>query len=306
MQGRIFSYRTISRPLFLFIALGSIQWITIAELALSLKPMHIPFLYMSVRGYFTGKLSHFSSGWLQFLWVTFSIYMLVTLTSVMWSQNVGVGVTLTIKSMLYFSLSLGVALYLSESTREEIMKDLLLGGAASCVLFLAVAFISLSLKGVDTFGLVAQALRSGDPRILQFEIFWVLFNDPDARVTGEVTSTALRHTAFGFLFIGSISGLYYLARGEYIFLATFTIATSLILILLSVSRSLIIVSLLGLLISSIGLLPRRPVLYLMAAFVTITAAILGASDLPLRLRRFPHARVLMASNCSQLGPCSPE
>jgi hypothetical protein len=264
---------SLDRALFLFMALGSLQWITLANIGLSIKPVHLPLFYMAISGFMRANFRLLGRGWTNLFVVSYALYLVWLLVSAIWSSNVVAGILLTFRSGVYFVLAVGMYLYLARISHDRVMKSLLYGGLASVLVFSVVATVTLQMRGVSVASLIGLAISTGDPNFLQFQLFYALFNPPGAAGTDEALKVAVRHAALGFPFIGLMAGMYHVLACRYQKIAWITILSAFLLILLSLSRSLILTTLLGLFIASWGIMRRRPYVTLIVAFVIPFSAV---------------------------------
>jgi len=220
--------------IFFTFALGPLQWITLLDVGLALKPMHPPFFLAAALGWLRlsqGRVRpELVRAVVPFV-IFYSSYLAILLLSVMWGGTL----TFTIKYLIYFMSALGFMFLLSTFDYDRMMQLLFWSGVSASLFFIGVAAVTLAAKGVDLFEVISRALLTGNPKILQFMIFRNLFNDPGVG-DADVVGVALRHTSLGFVYIGFLLAAATAQRNVWSWAALFIAAS---IILLSVSLSLI-------------------------------------------------------------------
>lgn len=220
---------------FFTFALGPLQWITLLDVGLSLKPMHPPFFLAAAIGWFRfsrGQVSvELIKAVMPFILI-YTAYLSVLLLSVMWGGTL----TFTFKYLVYFMCALGFMFLLSTYEDDALMSLLFWSGVSASLFFIGIAAITLAAKGVNLLDVIGRALINGNPQLLQFMVFRNLFNNPDS-LDGNTVGVALRHTSLGFVYIGFLLAAATARRSFWSWAGLF-IAGS--IILLSVSRSLTI------------------------------------------------------------------
>lgn len=255
--------------IFLTLALGPLQWITVANAGpLILKPVHLPFVAAAALGWvalFRGQvLSRTIRPVLPFI-LPYSAYIFLILMSVIFLNG---KFATAAKLTIYFFGALGWFLLLCTMSRREALAVAFWGSASASFLFFAVAFITLQSRGINLFSVIGRAFVAGDTAALQFVIFRNLFNESGA-VADDAFGAALRHTSLGFIFISFIVSLACWDRGR---VAKAGAILSLLIILISVSRSQWFAAFLAVLPLMLRTMAVRPGLSLYAAGVAIIAA----------------------------------
>jgi len=166
---------------FFTFALGPLQWITLLDVGLSLKPMHPPFFLAAAIGWFRFSQGRVPMDLVRAIMpfiLIYSAYLSILLLSVLWGGTL----TYTFKYLIYFMCSLGFIFLLSTYRHDSLMRLLFWSGVSSSLFFI-------------------RALIQGNPQLLQFMVFRNLFNNPES-LDGNSVGVALRHTSLGFVYIG--------------------------------------------------------------------------------------------------------
>jgi O-antigen ligase len=253
----------------LTLALGPLQWISVVDTgALVLKPVHLPFFTASGLGWLAllrGQvLSRVARPALLFA-VPYFGYLLLLMASVIFLDGEFATVA---KYALYFLGVCGWFFLLATMERRQALAAVFWGSIGAAFLFFAVAFLTLQSRGINLFAVVGNALSSGDTSILQFVIFRNLFNE-SAAMTEDAYGTALRHTSLGFVFIAFIVSLACWDRNQ---IAKAGAALSLLIILISVSRSQWLAAFLALIPLMTRTAMRRPGMSLYGIAAALIAA----------------------------------
>lgn len=225
-----------------FLALGPIQWVSLLDVGLQLKLMHIPLIILTIQGFilvFTNQLE-VNKGLvaLKPFAVSYSVFMCLLLTSVIWADRPVVAMIFVVKFSLYFLLALGTVFYCSNLDKDRLFRSLLVGSVFASFGFLFLAWITLAQRGISLPDTVITAIRTGNPMQLQFGIFLNLFNE--SLESGEIVSSSVRHTAIGFIFISAIIQLAALFQRQQTIVWA-ALILSILIILISVSRSQIVI-----------------------------------------------------------------
>jgi O-antigen ligase len=126
---------------------------------------------------------------------------------------------------------------------------------------LAIAWVTLAQKGIFLPGLIAQAISTGNAGLLQFKLFLTLFNSGDWVIGGGHTPASLRQVSLAFFYITGLFALMQLVSPaqprSLRWIALTGLVLSLLIILASLSRSLILMVALGGFVVSLGLIHRR-------------------------------------------------
>ncbi|MBN2906250.1 MAG: O-antigen ligase family protein [Rhodobacteraceae bacterium] len=244
----------IDPALALIMVLGPLQWITLADVGLAIKPVHLPLAYGALRGVMRPSAL---TGLAPALFAAAFAAYLGTLTLALFnSANLGAGLSLLAKLAIHALLTLGLTLHLARLGRRRIFDSLLFGGAMGALVFLAVASLTLARQGLSLTGMIGRALATGDATALQFRLFLSLFNEGGAGA--ERTPASLRQVAMGFFYISALGAVPFLsgARGGRLrVVAVLSLGLSVALIAGSLSRSLVLalgLALAGLLIARAG------------------------------------------------------
>ncbi|SIO11873.1 O-antigen ligase family protein [Vannielia litorea] len=263
----------------LTLALGPLQWITLADVGLTLKPVHIPFFALAIIGWLHAGSRRVERAEIRSVApfaMFYSCYIALMLLSAFYN---GTGFIYVMKLLVYFLASAGFFFALLRIGRQQALSAVMTGGLLSAVLFFAVASITLQLRGINIFAVVGSAVQSGNPSFLQFMIFRNVFNAPGVS-SEDAVGVALRHTSLGFIFIGGVVALA-ASRGSR--LAAAGAMFSILIILVSVSRSLILAYAIALIPAGLALLRGHPrgfaALTLGAGLILITLFIVLQPDL---------------------------
>lgn len=255
--------------IFFTFALGPLQWITLLDVGLSLKPMHPPLFLAAAIGWARFSQGRVSAELIRAIlpFVLLYIgYLSLLFLSVLWGGTL----TFTVKYLIYFICALGFMFLLATYDYDELMRVLFWGGISSSLFFVGVAALTLAANGVNLLDVVLRALITGNPAILQFVVFRNLF-DAAAGDGGDAASVALRHTSLGFVYIGFMLAAA-TARSSLWSWAGLLFAGSIILI--TVSRSLTITVILALSPLVYGLSRKHPTTSLFALFGVFIAVLI--------------------------------
>lgn len=255
--------------IFFTFALGPLQWITLLDLGLSLKPMHPPFFLAAALGWFRFSRGQVAPALIRAILpfiLLYIGYLSLLFLSVLWGGTL----TFTIKYLIYFISALGFMFLLSTFDHDDLMRLLFWGGISSSLFFVGVAAIQLAAAGVNLLEVVLRALMTGNPAILQFAVFRNLF-DAAAGAGDDAASVALRHTSLGFVYIGFMLAAA-TARNSLWSWVGMIVAGGIILI--TVSRSLTITVLLALLPLVFGLGRKHPTASLFGLFGLLVVILL--------------------------------
>ena len=240
--------KRVDWPLLLVFALGPIQWVTLLDVGLALKPVHLVMFPMAAYGLaqvLSGlRIVDVPKGTVVF-WVAFFAYLFSLVVSLLHSLSPAEGFSQIAKMLIYGVMGLGIALYIATRPRETLLRTLCLAPLVSAGTFLIVANIVLATRGISMMGLVVRALESGNPAVLQFALFLNLFNTPDQIASGDKAPTALRHTALSFVWLsgvaaGAVALSWTRASTALRLTATAGVVLAATVVVLSVSRSLIL------------------------------------------------------------------
>lgn len=253
----------------LTLALGPLQWITVANAGpLVLKPVHLPFFAASALGWIAlvrGQvLVRVARPALLFA-MPYMAYLLLMMSSVLFLNG---DFPTAAKYTVYFLGVSGWFCLLATMERRDALAAAFWGSVSAAFLFFAVAFFTLQSRGINLFSVIGRALATGDTGALQFVIFRNLFNESGA-VSDEAFGTALRHTSLGFIFIAFIVSLANWNRNR---TAKAAAILSVLIILISVSRSQWLAAFLALSPLILRSAMARPGLSLYAAGAVLIAA----------------------------------
>ena len=273
------------------VVLGPIQWITLLNVGLALKPVHVPLALMALLamttpaaslGFLTQQLSRPPQA---VFWGALALYLYVLTASAMWSDAPFRGLSFLFKQVVYGGLALGFAAYLIRCPRGSVWRTAAWAGLASAGSFFLIASLVLESRGVSMVGLVTTAIATADYKRLQFGLFLYLFNTTEALRTGDALGTPLRHTSLAFIGLAMVLSAAalqtkHLLRRDRI-AAWVGIAACLALVLISVSRSTLLASVLAFATMGMGFLINRnmPRVPMWAGLVLIVAGTLSASVL---------------------------
>lgn len=240
-------------PLLAVFLLGPIQWVTLANVGLALKPVHLALLWAGVEGF--RRLPQVSARLapppaLIVFALAFLAYVGMLTASLSWTAETGDGASFIAKQIVYSLGALGLALHAAAISREKLIHTLRIAPLVSAGFFLLVATVVLQSRGISLFAVVGMALKTANPTLLQFAIFLNLFNDPAALASGEHTAPALRHTALAFILAAMVgcAATYasHVRAGGFVRLIMVSgMILGAAVVLLSVSRSLIVAMLLA-------------------------------------------------------------
>jgi len=224
-----------------FLGLGPLQWITLADVGLSFKPVHLPFFIASGWGYLLLLRGErpVVGGFLATFTLFYTIYVLAMVGSLMQGGQA----IYTAKVLLHFLAAIGVFVFLTRMSREDFLAGLLYGGLAATIGFFAVAWVTLAGRGINLFEVIFKALTTGNAALLQFKIFINLFNVNAA--DADRIGAPLRHTVMGFIFLSLLAAIYCLLEQRRK-IAWVTIGLAVFILLISVSRSQILATTLAL------------------------------------------------------------
>ena len=130
---------------FLTFALGPLQWITLLDVGLALKPMHPPFFLAAAIGWFRFSQGRVSVDLVRAVMpfiVIYGFYLAMLLMSVLWGGTL----TFTFKYLIYFVCAMGFMFLLSTYEREPLMRLLFWSGISASLFFIAVAAITLAAR----------------------------------------------------------------------------------------------------------------------------------------------------------------
>jgi len=224
-----------------FLGLGPLQWITLADVGLSLKPVHLPFFIAAGWGYL--MLLRGARPAVGGFLATFTLFYIVYVLAMTASLMQGGQAIYTAKIVLHFLAAIGFFVFLTRMSRADLFAGLLYGGLVATIGFFVVAAITLGGRGVNMFEVIFRALATGNPALLQFKIFLNLFNE--SVTDADRVGAALRHTVMGFIFLSLLSAVYcLLEQGRRI--AWVTIGLAVFILMISVSRSQILATTLAL------------------------------------------------------------
>lgn len=190
----------------LTLALGPLQWITLANVGLQLKPVHIPFLMLAVTGWWR-LYSGCVPGSAVRRGIPFATFYACYLVLLLLSATInGTGFITVAKYIIYFLSSLGWFFVLATMDRPKAVSAVVWGGISAAVLFFIVALITLQLRGINMFQVIGSAITTGNAALMQFMIFRNVFN-AEGVSSEDVVGVAPRHTSLGFIFIGALVSL---------------------------------------------------------------------------------------------------
>lgn len=183
------------------LVLGPLQWITLVDAGLQLKPVHLPLLALVAATAVLlaiGPARRLPAGLahdLTALSLAASAPALVLAVSLAWSEAPAAPTALRLaKDLAHLVFALVLAVALARAPRRQIARAVLAGAALSVIVAVTAVVASLLAHGIDPAALVLRAFGSGAPGLLQFAVFRAVFTAAD----GTVASVALRHTLFGF------------------------------------------------------------------------------------------------------------
>ncbi|MBA4794633.1 MAG: O-antigen ligase family protein [Phenylobacterium sp.] len=252
--------KRVDWPLLLVFALGPIQWVTLLNVGLALKLVHLVMFPMAAYGFAQvlggPRIVDLPKGTLVF-WGAFFAYLFSLVVSLLHSISPTEGFSQIAKMLIYGVMGLGIALYVGTRPRDMILRTLCLAPLVSAGTFLIVANFVLAARGISMMGLVVRALESGNPTVLQFALFLNLFNTPDQIASGDIVSTALRHTALSFIWLGGLAAAVTAmswtgATASMRVSAVAGVALAATVVILSVSRSLIVATIAASLVLAIA------------------------------------------------------
>ncbi len=223
-------------------ALGPLQWITLLDVGLTLKPVHPPFFLAAGLGWIrfvSGQVPPPLVRAVAPFVILYSGYLFMLFISVLW----GGSLTFVIKYTLYFISAMGFMFLLSTYEYDKLMRLMFWAGLAASVFFVGFAAVTLAAKGIDLFSVVGRALMNGNPALLQFMVFRNLFDLPPGVLIPDSVTVALRHTLLGFIYIGFLFAAATVKANYWSWLAMFISSA---IILLSVSRGVTLAMILAL------------------------------------------------------------
>lgn len=276
--------RDVDWLLVAIMVLGPIQWVTVADLGLALKPVHVPLALMGWLGFvrcWTSplKLEASIARTAAVFAGLMAAYVCVLLGSVIGSPTPAKGVIVVSKIAAQAALiGLGF-LYLAGLSRPRILNSLVIGGAWAGMVFVAFAWVTLEQRGLSLPGLIHTTLITGDPRPLQFKLFLTLFND--GAVGGVRTPASLRQVSMGFLFIGFIAAVHRIMEGPRAPLRRIAILAaclSFLVICASLSRSFLLLVLASMVLLGLSMLKTRTA----GVFVLALTLVIGVIGLGLQ------------------------
>ncbi len=226
------------------IVLGPIQWIKVADVGLSLRLAHFPFFVLAGFGYFDLVNGRLKRSILNPI-VPFAIFFLVYIFGLLLAGAIsGFDAGRISKPLLYAFLSFGVFICCTSLPYDKLLSSFLFGGIVSAAAFVLIAGYTLQMKGISLFDTVVTAVKTGDSKSLQFKIFFNIFNESSIR-TDDSVGVSLRNSLMGFIFITYCISMSGLLRGSRLVVSMITVFLSLVIILVSVSRSNILVTVLA-------------------------------------------------------------
>lgn len=224
----------------LLLILGPIQWVTIAEVGLNLKLVHVPWFLLMFLGFKDLFLASGARHYLMGLGMFGGLYLLyfgfLAISSVYSPREEAFIIQYLSKIIIYFVGSLGVYLSVSSMSMKEFERALLVGSLGSVFLFLVIVEVVLQGEGLSVIDLVALALSSGDSSYLQFQLFRALFDSVDSE---SELAVSLRNSLIGFIFISYCLLMYFSLKDRKL-LPVVAAILAFFIVLVSVSRSNII------------------------------------------------------------------
>lgn len=231
----------IDPALVAILALGPVQWVTLADPGLAVKPVHLPLAYAALRGLLRpGPLAGLAPGLFA---AGFAAYLAALALGLFGAADPAAGARLLLKLTLHAGLALGLARDLARLSLRRIFDSLLLGGALAALIFVTLAAVTLARHGMSLTGMLVQAVTTGNAALLQFQLFLTLFNGGEAGAGAERTPASLRQVSMGFFYIAALGALPALMRpaaGRRRLMAAAGLGAAMLLIAASLSRSLIL------------------------------------------------------------------
>jgi len=300
-RGRLIDIKQVDLGILVLLAIAPIQWVTLADFILNLKPFHLVLAALSLVGVIRilrkprrivdpSHRARFRRA--NGLFLLFAAYSAMLLFSSAWAEDTTEALRLSMRNTLYLVMFYGLFFYLTQIDSRKLLKSLAWGSVISILVFMAVAYITLLTRGVNPASTIITALATANPYILQFHLFIPLFNDPMEALSGAALTSSLRHTAMGFLIIAvaiisiSLRMNYFNMRALFISILMF----GLFIVLISVSRSLTLI-MIAMMIPiylfspslnvgrrSASLLVRLITLVVIVAGLTVVALFTGALD----------------------------
>lgn len=222
---------------------GPIQWIELANIGLSFRLVHIPFFALALIGFLDLARNRIPKSVVRKVYPFSILYIIYTLgllaPSIMGSFNV----SSLIKITTYALSAFGIYLACAKINTSELISALKWASLLAVLSFIAVATITLATRGISLLDTVLVALATGDAKALQFRIFLNLFNETTIR-TENTVNVSLRNTLIGFFILTFAFSMNAATSGKGGRLSYFAAIGSALVILISVSRSNVIVLLL--------------------------------------------------------------
>ncbi len=262
------------------VALGPLQWIDVGTSELAVRPSHIPMFLLASIGLFDLFSAKVKKDAVQYIFPFLFSYFLYLAALAISAAILDQEFNKIIKYSIYGLSALGIYLALLQLSIADFMKSAFLGSIFAAVSFVLIAKVTLDSRGIDLFRSIGNAIVTGNTKILQFHIFIDLFND-NLDDPYSFTKTSLRNTLIGFFVITFCISSYTFLMGKWRIAAGSTALISALTILVSVSRSNIIVLLLVCLVPSIIFLKNRPAVGIltMVALFFLTFSLSLALDL---------------------------
>jgi O-antigen ligase len=240
----------------LFMLTLPVPWIELVHLGkFSVKPVHVALLALSLNLLFSHRLRQGLIDVAAEAWpfaLAYAFYLAFLLFSSAWGSYVygTSGIGQGAKYVPYFIAFFIVAAYFSQYRMLRLDRAVLLGGTLSIALFLSLFALVFTFVGKNLFIEYLKAIARGDAKALQFEFYGILFNYASGEVVtkenAEFISVSLRNTLMGY-FISLIVWIWAIRpasgtsqRGSQAVRVVLSTICAL-LVLLSVSRSNILV-----------------------------------------------------------------
>jgi hypothetical protein len=251
----------------MILVLGPLQWITLADIGLTLKPVHLPLFLVAGFGVAATlgrrqsiEIDRSCLAAIGPFTVSYLVYLLALYVGCFYAASPAFGLSLVFKLCLQAAIGFGVLLYFVQLSTRRIFDSLLLGSLLSGITFLLVASYTLALRGESLPELVLQAVTTGNPALLQFKLFLTLFNAGDWS-GGVRTPASLRQVTMAFFYLSLMISLHRVlvpgSAPKVRMLAWSSAGIALFILLISLSRSLILVSAVGLGLVSLSLIRER-------------------------------------------------
>ncbi len=173
--------------------------------------------------------------------------------SLVWSSQSWDGATYIIRTLSYAVFSIVLAAWLLRFRTMEIVRCARLGTVAGVLAFLLISVLSLLSIQVNPFLLIYQAAITGDHTLIQHDIFRRLFSETPmvlwGTAEGSGQSSATRHAVMiGLLIPPLIGALIPVARENVSAYFRVSAGIVLFLALISLSRTVVIIVILGLIV----------------------------------------------------------